>query len=80
MSAYTPSLPRTAELRGVDRLLVLLGTFLADVGRRHAGRRAAHIAAAANRARANRRRDDYQDAVVERMRDNAAQVNPLGLR
>ena len=40
MSAYSPTLPRTAELRGTDRLLVLVGSTLTDLGRRRAAARA----------------------------------------
>ena len=39
MSAYSPTLPRTAEPRGTDRLLVLVGSALADLGRRRAAAR-----------------------------------------
>ena len=40
MSAYSPTLPRTADLRGTDRLLVLVGSTLTDLGRRRAAARA----------------------------------------
>ncbi|MGX1575438.1 hypothetical protein SAMN05518682_3071 [Cellulosimicrobium aquatile] len=39
MSAYSPTLPRTVEPRGTDRLLVLVGSALADLGRRRAAAR-----------------------------------------
>lgn len=80
MSAYAPSLPRTADLRGADRALVRLGTFLTDVGRRRASRRSALLARTAERTASARRRDAYQASVVEHLRDNAAQVSPFGLR
>jgi hypothetical protein len=80
---------RSPELHGVDRAVVLLGTFLVETGRRRAEARArrlepraAAVAARAGRARdtAVRERDARRSTVVERRRDNAAQVNPLGLR
>jgi hypothetical protein len=82
MSAYAPPLPRTAEPRGIDRALVQLGELLADAGRRRASRRTHRTAAGAGseRATATRRRDAHQASVVEHLRDNAAQVSPLGLR
>ncbi|WP_454729784.1 hypothetical protein [Cellulosimicrobium protaetiae] len=40
MSAYSPTLPRTAEPRGADRLLVVVGSALTDLGRRRAAARA----------------------------------------
>lgn len=40
MSAYSPTLPRTAEPRGADRLLVVVGSALSDLGRRRAAARA----------------------------------------
>lgn len=79
MSAYAPSLPHTADLRGTDRVLVQVGTFLADVGRRHAAARAARLAEAARQAAADRARVARQASVIEHLRDNAAQVHPLGL-
>ena len=39
MSAYSPTLPRTVEPRGADRLLVLVGSALSDLGRRRAAAR-----------------------------------------
>jgi hypothetical protein len=48
MSAYSPTLPRTSDLRGTDRLLVLVGSTLTDLGRRRAVARA-HAAAARRR-------------------------------
>src|SRR5690606_11975357 len=41
VSAYSPTLPRTAEPHGTDRLLVLVGSALTDLGRRRAAQRAA---------------------------------------
>jgi hypothetical protein len=74
----------------VDRAVVLLGTFLVETGRRRAEARARRLAlhaadAVAARmprtpAVAARERDARRSAVVEHRRDNAAQVNPLGLR
>ncbi|QJW36010.1 hypothetical protein [Cellulosimicrobium protaetiae] len=40
MSAYSPTLPRTVEPRGADRLLVVVGSALSDLGRRRAAARA----------------------------------------
>ncbi|MDF9878019.1 hypothetical protein [Cellulosimicrobium cellulans] len=40
MSAYSPTLPRAAEPRGADRLLVVVGAALTDLGRRRAAARA----------------------------------------
>jgi hypothetical protein len=40
MSAYSPTLPRTVEPRGADRLLVVVGSALTDLGRRRAAARA----------------------------------------
>ncbi|MFE6229478.1 hypothetical protein [Cellulosimicrobium sp. NPDC057862] len=40
MSAFSPTLPRTAEPRGADRLLVVVGSALTDLGRRRAVARA----------------------------------------
>ncbi|MFF2270548.1 hypothetical protein ACFVTZ_19975 [Cellulosimicrobium cellulans] len=40
MSAYSPTLPRTVEPRGADRLLVVVGSALSDLGRRRAATRA----------------------------------------
>lgn len=76
MSAYAPSLPRTADLHGLDRALVQAGLALAALGRRRAAARAERLA----RAAASRQRDAYRDAVVQRRQDNAAQLSPLALR
>ena len=46
MSAYSPTLPRTAELQGLDRHLVRLGSALTALGRRRAEARARALAAA----------------------------------
>ena len=46
MSAYSPTLPRTAEPRGADRLLVVVGSALTELGRRRA---AAHAQARRDR-------------------------------
>ncbi|UKJ65617.1 hypothetical protein H1Q78_10230 [Cellulosimicrobium cellulans] len=40
MSAYSPTLPRAVEPRGADRLLVVVGSALSDLGRRRAAARA----------------------------------------
>ncbi|MBN0040863.1 hypothetical protein JN535_11880 [Cellulosimicrobium cellulans] len=39
MSAYSPTLPRAVEPRGADRLLVVVGSALSDLGRRRAAAR-----------------------------------------
>jgi hypothetical protein len=73
MSAYSPTLPRTAELRGTDRLLVLVGSMLTDLGRRRA---VARTHAAGSRRRVATA-TDHGSAVVlgaasDRVRDRAA--------
>ena len=40
MSAYSPTLPRTAEPRGADRLRVVVGSALTALARRRAAARA----------------------------------------
>ena len=77
MSAYSPTLPRTAELRGTDRLLVLAGSALADLGRRRADARARTLAArrtvaAAPAASTPTFSTDAFEAASERLRDRAA--------
>lgn len=80
MSAYSPTLPRTAELHGLDRLLVRAGTHLTAWGRRRADARARALLAAARRASTDRTRTAVESAYVERRHDNAAQLHPLQLR
>ena len=80
MSAYAPLLPRTADLRGVDRALVRVGLYLTQAGRHRAAARAERLSRRAALAAQQREREAYQDSVVDRQRDNAAQVHPLGLR
>ncbi len=77
MSAYSPTLPRTAELRGTDRLLVLAGSALADLGRRRADARARTLAARRTvgttpAERAANGSNDTLEAASERLRDRAA--------
>jgi len=76
MSTYAPSFHRTAELRATDRALVRLGELLTVAGRRRAERMAAEVL----RTATLRRRDAHHESVVEHLRDNAAQISPLGLR
>ncbi|NDO89611.1 hypothetical protein [Cellulosimicrobium composti] len=64
MSAYSPTLPRTAEPHGTDRLLVLVGSALADLGRRRATQRAA-----AARGRAAATRPPTTDRTTDRTTD-----------
>lgn len=80
MSTYSPSLPRTAELHGLDRLLVRVGTRLTDVGRRRAEARAHLLATRAARAATDRARHEVGVQHLDRLRDNAAQEHPLLLR
>ncbi|AEG45199.1 hypothetical protein [Isoptericola variabilis] len=80
LAAAAPSLPRTADLRGLDRTAVRLGTRLVEIGRRRAAARANRLAARAARAAAERELDARRRAAVEHRVDNRAQVNPLGLR
>lgn len=79
MSAYSPTLPRTAEPRGTDRLLVLAGSALADLGRRRAAARSRvsttprATEAAVRPDDASLRTDDASLRTVEdRTRDRAA--------
>ncbi|MBD5786498.1 hypothetical protein IF650_09915 [Cellulosimicrobium terreum] len=74
MSAYAPSLPRTAELRGLDRLLVRAGATLTELGRQRAAARSRMLAA--RTADASVARHGH----LERHVDNAAQSHPLLLR
>lgn len=78
MSAYSPTLPRTAELQGLDRHLVRLGSALTALGRRRAEARARALAAA--RVDAGTPAADARTRYVERRADNAAQAHPLLLR
>jgi len=80
MSTYAPSFHRTAELRATDRALVRLGELLTVAGRRRAERRAERMAAEVLRTATLRRRDAHHESVVEHLRDNTAQISPLGLR
>jgi len=80
MSAYSPTLPRTAELQGVDRVLVLVGSRLTALGRRRADARSRALAVAAGRAAHRRTQDAVAAERVELLRDNAAQAHPLMLR
>ena len=79
MSAYSPTLPRTAELRGTDRLLVLVGSTLTDLGRRRAvararARDARHAAVAVSTAATAPDADlgTALDTASERNQDRAA--------
>lgn len=76
MSAYSPTLPRTAELTGIDRHLVRLGSALTELGRRRAQARAHALAAAAARHTAAVAREQHH----QRRQDNAVQGHPLLLR
>ncbi len=80
MLAAVPSLPRTADLRGVDRAAVRLGTFLVETGRRRAAARAERLARRAAHAATAHELEVRRRAAVERRQDNAAQLNVLGLR
>ncbi|MCB7137081.1 hypothetical protein [Cellulosimicrobium marinum] len=80
MSAYSPTLPRTTELRGLDRALVLLGARLTELGRRRAATRARVLREVAARRTAAQGRTDVAAHHDERLRDNAAQHHPLLLR
>jgi hypothetical protein len=80
VSAYSPSVPRTAELQGLDRHLVRLGSALTALGRRRAEARARALAAASARASARSAVAEVEAQRLERLRDNAAQVHPLLLR
>lgn len=72
MSAYSPTLPRTAEPRGTDRLLVLVGSALADLGRRRAAARS-RVSTTPRAAETAVRPDDASLRTVEdRTRDRAA--------
>lgn len=72
MSAYSPTLPRTAEPRGTDRLLVLAGSALADLGRRRAAARS-RVSTAPRAVAAAVRPDDASLRTAEdRTRDRAA--------
>lgn len=72
MSAYSPTLPRPAEPRGTDRLLVLVGSALADLGRRRAAARS-RVPTAPRAAAAAVRPDDASLRTAEdRTRDRAA--------
>ncbi len=80
LAAAAPSFPRTADLRGLDRAALRLGTFLVETARRRAAARAERLARRAARAGAERELDARRRAAVERRHDNAAQINALGLR
>jgi hypothetical protein len=80
VSAYSPTLPRTAELHGVDRLLVRVGSHLTALGRRRAAARAQALAARTARSEGVAARDVLARGHVERLDDNAAQTHPLLLR
>ncbi|MFJ1513441.1 hypothetical protein [Cellulosimicrobium funkei] len=72
MSACSPTLPRTVEPRGADRLLVLVGSALADLGRRRAAARS-RVATTPRAAEAAVRPDDAALRRAEdRTRDRAA--------
>ncbi|WP_435736808.1 hypothetical protein V5D56_18890 [Cellulosimicrobium sp. PMB13] len=79
MSAYSPTLPRTADLRGLDRLLVRVGSHLTSLGRRRAAARARALAARTAQAGV-RELDELARGHLERLDDNAAQTHPLLLR
>ena len=72
MSAYSPTLPRTAEPRGTDRLLVLVGSALADLGRRRAAARSRVSTAPRTAAVAVRPDDASLRTAEDRTRDRAA--------
>lgn len=73
-------LPRTTDLYGLDRAVVRVGTFLADLGHRRAAARARTGARRRARVAAELEVSARRRAFVERRRDNRAQLNPLGLR
>lgn len=77
MSAYSPTLPRTTDLHGTDRLLVLVGSALADLGRRRAAARSRTVdapspATATPPGRTALDAHDALEAATERTRDHAA--------
>lgn len=80
MSAFSPTLPRTTDLHGTDRLLVLVGSALADLGRRRAAARSRTVDAPspATATPPGRTALDAHDAfdafeaATERTRDHAA--------
>jgi hypothetical protein len=80
MLAAAPLFPCTADLRGLDRAVLRLGTFLVETARRRAAARAERLAHRAARAVAERELDARRRAAVEHRHDNAAQTNALGLR
>lgn len=72
MSAYSPTLPRTAEPRGTDRLLVLVGSALADLGRRRAAARSRSTTTPRAAQPVVRPDDASLRTAEERTRDRAA--------
>ncbi len=80
LALAAPPLPRTTDLYGLDRAVVRLGTFLADLGHRRATARARARSRLRARAAAELELSARRRAHVERRRDNRAQLNPLSLR
>ncbi|MBD8080277.1 hypothetical protein [Cellulosimicrobium arenosum] len=80
MSAYSPTLGRTTEMHGLDRLLVRLGTNLTTLGHRRAAARSAVLASGRERPHASRATRGVWSQHLERERDNSAQHHPLLLR
>ncbi len=72
MSAYSPTLPRTVEPRGTDRLLVLVGSALADLGRRRAAARSRGTTTPRAAEPAVRPGDASLRTAEDRTRDRAA--------